>query len=166
LQNSFDVEAYWCGDGPLRGETERLVNEMGLESRVRIIGFRADLPAWMRCAACFVMTSDHEGSPNVIAEAMAIGVPVVSTNCDHGPAELLADERGWLAPVGDAEKIAEAVAEALSNPEEAQRRVCKAQRWVQENLDLTSIGERWKKLIDHACQPQAPQGESTAGRIV
>jgi len=164
LQNSFDFEAYWCGDGPLRNETERLVIEIGLEGCVRIIGFRSDLPAWMRRAACCVMTSDHEGSPNVLAEAMAIGVPVVSTNCDHGPGELLADERGWLAPVGDAEKIAEVIAEVLSNPEEAQRRASKGQRWVKENLDLTSIGALWKKLIDNCLQSQTQHGKSPAGR--
>jgi len=164
LQNSFDFEAYWCGDGPLRDETERLVIEMGLEGCVRIIGFRSDLPAWMRRAACFVMTSDHEGSPNVLAEAMAIGVPVVTTNCDHGPGELLADGRGWLAPVGDSAKIAAAIAEVLSNPDEAQRRASKAQRWVQENLDLKSIGACWKKLIDDCLQSQPQQGKSPAGR--
>ena len=166
LQKSFDLQAYWCGDGPLRSETERLVTELGLERRVRILGFRSDLPAWMRRAACFVMTSDHEGSPNVLAEAMALGVPVVSTQCDHGPGELLADGRGWLAPVGDSAKIAAAIAEVLSNPDEAQRRASKAQRWVQENLDLAFIGARWKKLIDDCLQSQTRHGENPAGRIV
>ncbi len=152
LQQNFDVEAYWCGDGPLRSDTERLIRELGLENRVRIVGFQRDLPSWMRRADCFVMTSDHEGSPNVLSEAMAIGLPVVSTNCDHGPGELLANERGWLASVGDADSIAEAVSEVLTNPQQAQYRASNAQRWVQENLDLSSIGNRWKELIEDCCQ--------------
>jgi len=164
LKSTTQIFAYWCGDGALRPEIERLINQTGMSEDVKLLPFRSDLPVFMKSADCFVLTSDHEGSPNVLAEAMAIGIPVVSTNCDHGPGELLADHRGWLAPVGDAVKIAEAVSEVLSNPEEAQRRASKAQTWVRENLDLASIGVRWKELIQQVCTSSASPCELPSGR--
>lgn len=164
LKMTQPIFAYWCGEGALKSEFLQLIEQTGLSQVIRVLPFRNDLPALTKHASCFILTSDHEGSPNVLAEAMAIGVPVVSTNCDHGPGELLADERGWLAPVGDAERIAEAIAEVLSNSDKAQRRASKAQRWVKENLDLAFIGARWKKLIDNCLQSQTHHGKSPAGR--
>ena len=165
LQKTYPVKAYWCGDGPLRNEVVNLIRKMGLESTVQIVGFQQNLAAWMRHAKCLVMTSDHEGSPNVLAEAMAIGVPVVSTDCDHGPGELLANERGWLVPVGDAERIAEAIAKVLSDPGEAQRRASRAQGWVQANLDLPLVGGRWKELIEHCVSFRREPNDGLAGRF-
>ena len=147
LKTRFEFNAIWCGDGPLRETTERQIKACGLEEEVKTVGFQAKLPRWIALASCFVMTSDHEGSPNVLAEAMALATPVVSTDCPHGPKELLAESRGWLTPVGAPDQVAAAIAEVLSQPNEARLRANRAQAWIQENLDLQSVGERWKGLI-------------------
>ncbi|MEC8555651.1 MAG: glycosyltransferase [Planctomycetota bacterium] len=164
IRDGHEVKAYWCGDGPIRDAVEQQIEELRLNKHVTILGFRRDLPSWIGMADCFVMTSDHEGSPNVIAEAMALGVPVVSTDCDFGPRELLAEGRGWLAPVGDAEQLAASVREVFSESETSKSRASRAKVWIQENLDLHSIGARWEELIEESVAP--PEGSVATGSLV
>jgi len=110
-------------------------------------GVGAVRPRVLRKAWCGGRTMAYEGAPSVLAEAMAVGGPVVSTECDVGPGEMLADGRGWLAPKGDAHGVAKAVTEALSNPVEAAKRAARAKMWINETLDLATIGESWRRLI-------------------
>lgn len=105
------------GEGKMRGELEALIAELGLEEDVALPGFRRDLPAYLARAALFVLSSRWEGSPNVLTEALALGRPVVSTDCPSGPREILADGRyGPLVPVGDAQALAEAILKTLDSP--------------------------------------------------
>lgn len=96
---------------------ERLIAERGLGERVRIAGFQQNPYPWIAGAALLVLCSDHEGLPNALIEALALGVPVVSTDCPSGPREILgAALPGALVPVGDAEALAAAMARSLAAP--------------------------------------------------
>lgn len=102
------------GEGDLRGELETLIASLGLSERVRLAGFVADPGPYFARANLFVLSSAWEGFGNVIIEALAAGVPVVSTDCPSGPAEILENGKyGRLVPVGDPEALAAAMAEAL-----------------------------------------------------
>jgi glycosyltransferase involved in cell wall biosynthesis len=102
------------GEGPDRPQLEALVQELGLETTVSLPGFVSNPFAYMAQAAVFVLSSAWEGMSNVLVEAMAVGTPVVSTDCQSGPAEVLGHGRyGWLAPVGDAFALAEAIGRVL-----------------------------------------------------
>ena len=80
-------------------------------------GFAANPYPWLASARVFVLSSIWEGFGNVLAEAMALGTPVVSTDCRSGPRELLAGGRyGPLVPVGDPVALAAAIAEVLRRP--------------------------------------------------
>ena len=107
------------GEGPERGNLERLAEELRISEHVDLPGFRVNPFAYMSKAKLMVHSSKYEGSPNVLVQAMACGTPVVSTDCDHGPREILEGGKwGRLVPVGNAEALAEAMIETLRDPTE------------------------------------------------
>jgi len=102
------------GEGPLRGEIEALARQLGIADRLLMPGFvQNPLPAMARADAV-VLSSRFEGFGLVLAEALACGTSVVSTDCPHGPAEVLDHGRyGRLVPVGDPETLATAIVATL-----------------------------------------------------
>jgi glycosyltransferase involved in cell wall biosynthesis len=105
------------GEGRMRGELERLAGELGIAEDVSMPGYVANPQAWMAKVACFALSSLWEGSPNVLTEALALGVPCASTDCPSGPREILGEGHyGSLTPVGDPARLAEAILETLNNP--------------------------------------------------
>ncbi|HHC72641.1 MAG TPA: glycosyltransferase [Thiotrichales bacterium] len=110
------------GEGGMRKRLERLAGELGVAETVAMPGFDPNPHRWIARARLFVLSSAWEGSPNALTEAMALGVPVVSTDCPSGPAELL--EGGSVAPlvpVGDPRALAAAMRSALENPPPPER---------------------------------------------
>ena len=105
------------GEGGLRPQLQTLVDELGLATDVSMPGFVKNPYPYMSHAAVFVLSSRWEGLPTVLIEAIACGCQVVSTDCPHGPSEILAGGRyGWLVPVADAEALAKAMEQALDSP--------------------------------------------------
>jgi glycosyltransferase involved in cell wall biosynthesis len=105
------------GDGPLRSDLKALAKELAIEDRMDLPGFVPNPMPYMRNAAAFVLTSRAEGFGNVLVEAMACGTPVVSTDCPHGPAEILDYGRyGRLTPPGDPAALATAILATLAAP--------------------------------------------------
>ncbi len=104
------------GEGPERANLEVLVNELGLDADVDLPGFVDNPYAWMARADVFVLSSRWEGLVNVVAEALGVGVPVVSTDCPSGPREILGQGRyGRLVPMADPEALAAAMAATLDD---------------------------------------------------
>ena len=104
------------GEGELRETLEAMVARLGIADDVAFLGFVDNPYAWMRQASLFVLSSAWEGFGNVLAEAMACGTPVVSTDCPNGPAEILENGTwGQLVPVGDAQALARAISETLDD---------------------------------------------------
>jgi len=101
----------------IRAALELLARELGISADVAFPGFVSNLYSYTARAKLFVLSSAWEGSPNTLTEALALGIPVVSTDCPSGPRELLAGGRyGKLVPVGDAEALATAMLETLAHP--------------------------------------------------
>jgi glycosyltransferase involved in cell wall biosynthesis len=87
----------------------------GLVNRVVMPGFQQNPYPWMRRAALTVLSSDFEGFARVLVESLACGTPVVSTDCPHGPSEILTgDLARWLVPPGNADALGRRIAEALA----------------------------------------------------
>lgn len=105
------------GDGELRSDLEALTVELDLSEEVAMPGFVENPYSWMRNSAVFVLSSAWEGFGNVLVEAMACGIPVVSTDCPNGPAEILEDGLwGRLVPMDDKDALANAILQTLSEP--------------------------------------------------
>lgn len=102
------------GEGEDRPQLEALVLELGLEKEIVLQGFVANPYAYMARSAVFVLSSAWEGFGNVLVEAMAVGTPVVSTDCPSGPAEILGQVKGGrLVAVGDVDGMTEAIISML-----------------------------------------------------
>jgi len=105
------------GEGKEREKLKRQITELGLEESVDLPGFAQNPFAFMARAAVFVLSSAWEGSPNVLIEALALGIPSVSTDCPGGSREILADGHfGPLVPTGSVEKLADGILQCLENP--------------------------------------------------
>lgn len=130
------------GEGAYRSELERKLRALGLERQVDLPGFKRNPFAFMSRARCFVLSSEYEGLPNVLIQAMSFGTPVVSTDCPTGPAEILDHGRlGKLVPVGDVHAMAEAICESLDLP-----RQCEAQASVQSRFGVPEASSAYLAL--------------------
>jgi glycosyltransferase involved in cell wall biosynthesis len=95
----------------------KLVNELGLESLITFIDHTEDISSEYLAAKVLVLSSVSEGFGNVLVEALAHGLPVVSTDCDHGPREILDGGKfGLLVPVGDASALADGIEKQIRHP--------------------------------------------------
>lgn len=144
------VECEIVGDGPLRDELGRQVRELGLQDRVRLTGplpYPEVVARYPRAAAfvlpCIVTAEgDRDGIPNVILEAMAAAVPVVSTPVSGIPEVLRDDDTGLVVPEGDATAIADAVERLLDDPALGMRLGAAARSFVSSEFDLTRNVDR------------------------
>jgi glycosyltransferase involved in cell wall biosynthesis len=104
------------GEGEARDTLTSLARSLGVDQDVALPGFVSNPFSYMRASAVFVLSSRWEGFANVLAEAMACGTPVVSTDCPSGPAEILEAGRwGPLVPVGDAHAMTAAILSQLNS---------------------------------------------------
>ncbi len=122
LRATRDCRLLILGEGSGRPKLEALVAGLGLSASVDLPGFQANPYSFLARAGLFVLSSAWEGSPNVLTEAMALGVPVVATDCPSGPEEILDGGRyGPLVPIGDVAALAEAMRATLDHPLPAAR---------------------------------------------
>lgn len=133
------------GEGPDRTKLETLAAELGVAESMALPGWLPNPYQYMARAAVFVMSSTREGSPNALIEALAVGAPLVSTDCPNGPREVLEDGRhGRLVPVGDAAALADAIVHTLQDPiGTRESRIAAAQRYTVERsatLYLKALG--------------------------
>lgn len=103
------------GEGGDREQLTKLVTELNLNNKVFMPGIVDNPFAYMKQASVFVLSSKYEGLPNVLLQALATGVPIVSTDCPSGPREILENGRwGCLVPVGDPNKMAKGIIAGLN----------------------------------------------------
>lgn len=112
-----DVRLVILGDGGDREALLKEAQELGIQEKLALPGFRQNPWSWMRQANVFVLSSLWEGSPNSLTEALALGTPVVSTDCPSGPWELLQGGRiAPLVPMGDVAAMARGIESVLDAP--------------------------------------------------
>lgn len=143
------------GEGPERGGLEALTRRLGMQDAVRLVGYQANPYRFMARADALVASSRWEGFGLAVLEALALGLPVVATDCRSGPKEILERGRhGILVPVGDVEALARAMAQAVADgaPGDAASRMRRAADFSAEAaadryLDLLALGGRQGSVI-------------------
>ena len=119
--SDYDLIIY--GEGPLRAELEDLCSELGLQNRVYLPGNTDKIPMLIQQSSVFVLSSDFEGMPNALMEALAEGAPCISTDCPCGGPKVLIQDgiNGLLTDCGNDSMLAEKIRFLLGNTEQAKK---------------------------------------------
>jgi len=135
------------GKGNQKKELKSLALKLNINDYVDFVGYKSNPYAWMSKAHIFVLCSDYEGFPNVLIEAMACGVPVISTDCISGPREIITNEKdGILVPLVDEKKLAEKILDLLSDERKRRRFSIEARKKVQD-FEAKKIVSLYAKLF-------------------
>lgn len=137
------------GDGPLKSKLQEMIDKNNMAGRIHLCGITDDVKSVLLTHGLFIMTSNYEGMPNALIEAMATGMPCISTDCPTGPAELIQNmNNGILVPINDVKQCTEAIEYMLQNSQDAYLMARKAKNTIKENL---TCGEISKKFV-HYCK--------------
>lgn len=135
---SRDAALILIGHGPLETKIRQRAQNLGLADRVLFVTQESNPYRWMSRSSLTALSSRWEGSPNVLVESLALGTPVVSTDCPSGPREILGDGRwGRLVPVGAAEDLAREICAALEHEHDSADLQQRARRY-----HVDSVGKR------------------------
>ena len=138
------------GDGPERARLERLRDQLGLHDRVLLPGTSKDHGAWVHSGSIFVLSSRFEGFPNVLIEAMASRMAILSTDCPWGPAEIIEDRvSGILVPEGDVQALGTQIVALVNDPALCAELGASARRRV-ERFALPVVLAQWDVALSAA----------------
>ena len=144
-----NAELWMLGEGPDENALRERAAALGLGEQVRWLGFQDNPYPFFRAADCFALTSNHEGLPNAIIEAMACGTPAVSTRCKFGPEELIEDGvSGRLTPVGNAEVFGRVLHRLCGAPDEASRLGAAARSRTLVDFDTQDVCRTYEDLFE------------------
>lgn len=145
-QGEYTLHIY--GDGPQKASLQELIRRMHVEDKVFLEGKTKDVPSVLKEACLFLLSSKHEGMPNALMEAMAYGLPCISTDCCMGPAELIqSGVNGILVPVGDRAAMSAAIRSQL---EDRNQRIAISQQAfrINQSNSIDKIGKQWMGYIN------------------
>ncbi len=134
------------GDGPQRSETEILARELGLSEHVKFLGKHTALPQLLSAADLFLLPSQSESFGLAALEAMSCGVPVIATSAGGIPEVVLHGETGYLAEIGDVERMARYAIELLTHPRKWERFSTRARQRVEQHFDKSLIVPEYERL--------------------
>jgi len=147
VRRQIDSRLIILGEGPERPLLEKKISGLNLQEDVALAGYVDNPFDYMKQASVFVLSSKREGLPSVLIEALACGVPVVSTKCPSGPAEILEfGKYGELVPLDAPDEMANAIIRAVKNPPKSEVNIERAknftiERSVKRYIELLNIDE-------------------------
>jgi len=141
-KTNTSIRLVLCGSGPEEGKIKNLVKNLNLEDRVFFMGTvpKDTIPEILKSADIFVLPSLSEGFPNVLLEAMASGLPIISTNVDGVNEIVKSGINGYIIPSGSSESIANAIIELCSEPGILKK--------IGENNIISAKRYRWDQIMD------------------
>jgi glycosyltransferase involved in cell wall biosynthesis len=145
-----------AGEGPARGALERLIAARGLRDRVRLLGHRADLPAVLRAADAFVLASLQEGMSNALMEALALGLPCVTTRVGGVDELIVPEESGLVVEAGAPAALAGALGRLLDDPALARRLGAAARERMARHFSVEANVRRFEALYETLAARRRP----------
>jgi len=144
-----DTNLLIYGIGPLKDDLQNEIDRLGMRDRIKLMGLTADAASVYANAKMFVLSSDHEGMPNALLEALAMGVPSISTDCPcGGPRTVIKHgENGFLVPVGDPKEMGLAIQKLLEDAEYAKALGKKARESAQA-YQTDRVFAQWKNYVE------------------
>lgn len=144
-----EYKLFIYGDGGDMATIQAMIEEMGLSEQVMLAGRTNQVEKEIAHAAAFVLTSDFEGIPNALIEALSIGVPSISTDCSPGGAALLIQDgvNGFLVPCGDAKAITEKLSRIVESKEISER-FSQNSPAITEEFSEKSIADKWEAYFE------------------
>lgn len=137
------------GEGSLYDELSAEIKELGLSDRVFLCGRTDNILQALLTSDLFVLSSDAEGMPNSLMEAMAVGLPCISTDCPTGPSDLIQNAmNGYLIPVGDENALVESINRIVSNPDIAVALGKEARKTIIGNYNPEFIAKKLLSFIE------------------
>jgi glycosyltransferase involved in cell wall biosynthesis len=152
------------GDGVLREKLQQQTKHLGIAHQVHFLGLRSDIPDVLGASDVFVLSSDWEGNPLSVMEAMASGLPIVSTAAGGVPDMFEHGTHGFVAPVGDAPALSDGM-NALLHDKEARRSMgASAGRRAKEKYDVATMVRAYEEIYEQLVERSAPMqlGEEVA----
>lgn len=150
-----------AGEGSVRADLEGHIRRLGLEDICRLLGQQADVGLVHHAIDLFVQSSDYEGTPNAVLEAMAFESPTVATSAG-GTAELMhSDVHGLIVPIGDVDALVTGITRLVAEPETARARARAARARVEGDLSFEQRMRRVEAIYQALCSRGAPR--SAAG---
>jgi GalNAc-alpha-(1->4)-GalNAc-alpha-(1->3)-diNAcBac-PP-undecaprenol alpha-1,4-N-acetyl-D-galactosaminyltransferase len=135
------------GEGSARSNLQALIRGLGLQNQVFLVGSVRDPQRWMAACDLFVLPSRFEGFPTALAEAMAVGAPVISCECPDGPAEMIRHQYdGLLVPVDDEQALVEAMQALIDNPQKCCS-FSSAAMQISNRYSKSRVIAQWQRLI-------------------
>lgn len=142
-KKKIDIKLILLGLGPELFSLQQLAIKLKISDDVSFQGYVSHPCQYFSRADVFVLSSDYEGLPSVMIEAMACGCKIVSTNCENGPAEILVNgEYGWLVPVGDVNALSSAIKTALKTEIDSSKLIERA-----NHFHLNKVVEQYESLF-------------------
>ena len=141
IDDALPVHLLIAGGGPLQQALNDQIAALGLTSRVTLLGARSDVPALLNAADTFVLSSNIEGLPMVLVEALACGCPVVATDAP-GVKEVLCNQ-GVVVPRGDAEALAAALTVALHEGRGSALQQAQRHTLIAARFSIDAVAQRW-----------------------
>jgi glycosyltransferase involved in cell wall biosynthesis len=145
------------GEGTARASLEKLVTELDLLDRIALAGFQRNPYKYMVRAKVFVLSSLYEGFPNVLLEALALGVPAVATRCPTGPEEIIEHGKsGLLVAPADEHALAEAISSLLRD-ERLRLKLGAEGKKRAEDFSVDKIVRQYEDVIESVCAGSAAE---------
>lgn len=151
VRNHLNIVVSIAGRGGQEEQLKHLATQHCLDQVVRFVGFLENPYPLIRSADLFCLTSRYEGMPNVLVEAMSLGVPVLSVDCPHGPRDILLDgDLGTLVPNQDVQQIADGIERAMKPDSDRNARITKAKESVLSRFGIGPTTRALEQLLTQA----------------